>query len=116
MSRDEVISLLSRAKVYIDFGNHPGKDRIPREAAVLGVCVITNLRGSAGDAKDLPIPIKYKFNETEENIPRILSLIEDCLNNYENNNINFDSYKRVIYSEPKKFNSDLKKIFKSSTK
>lgn len=116
MSRNEVISLLSRAKVYIDFGSHPGKDRIPREAAVLGACVITNLRGSAGNAKDLPIPIKYKFNETEENIPRILSLVEDCLNNYENNNINFDSYRRVIYSEPKKFNSDLKSIFKSSIK
>jgi len=114
MSRNEVISLLSSAKVYIDFGNHPGKDRIPREAAVLGACVITNLKGSAANSKDLSIPKKYKFKETDESIPKILNLIEDCLNNYESNNKNFDSYRKVIYSEPRKFNSDLKKIFKST--
>lgn len=44
MTRDEVIRELQRAKVYIDFGNHPGKDRIPREAAILGCCAIVGKR------------------------------------------------------------------------
>lgn len=31
---DEMAKVMCQAKVYVDFGNHPGKDRIPREAAV----------------------------------------------------------------------------------
>ena len=30
MSKEQIINTLSRSKVYIDFGRHPGKDRIPR--------------------------------------------------------------------------------------
>ena len=45
MTPEQVQKLLERAKVYIDFGNHPGKDRIPREAAISGCVVITGKRG-----------------------------------------------------------------------
>ena len=31
MTTEEMRSCMSKSKVYIDFGNHPGKDRIPRE-------------------------------------------------------------------------------------
>jgi hypothetical protein len=72
MSREEVIKTLQKAKVYIDFGNHPGKDRLPREAAVLGCCVITGTRGSAAFFEDVPIPNEYKFEDKEENIPKIV--------------------------------------------
>ncbi|PMP88226.1 MAG: hypothetical protein C0173_07520, partial [Desulfurella sp.] len=47
MPRKNVINLLIKAKVYIDFGNFPGPERIPKEAAILGCCVITGKRGSA---------------------------------------------------------------------
>ncbi len=30
LSEEEMIVLMQAAKVYVDFGNHPGKDRIPR--------------------------------------------------------------------------------------
>ena len=30
MTTEEMRSCMSKSKVYIDFGNHPGKDRIPR--------------------------------------------------------------------------------------
>jgi hypothetical protein len=62
-TRDQVRDLLSRAKLYIDFGNHPGKDRIPREAAAMGACVIVNRRGSAGNAIDVPLPDDYKVDD-----------------------------------------------------
>ena len=47
MTPEQVVDLMSESKVYIDFGNHPGKDRIPREAVINGCCVITGVRGSA---------------------------------------------------------------------
>lgn len=51
MTTEEMRSCMSKSKVYIDFGNHPGKDRIPREAAISGCIVITGKRGAAAFAR-----------------------------------------------------------------
>lgn len=111
MSRTQVISTLQKAKVYIDFGNHPGKDRIPREAAILGCCVITGKRGSAAFFEDVPIPDEYKFEDKKGNIPKIIERIEDCFENFEERYKDFDFYRKSIKNEPQKFLEDLKKIF-----
>lgn len=111
MTREEVIKTLQKAKVYIDFGNHPGKDRLPREAAILGCCVITGKRGSAAFFEDVPIPEEYKFEDNEENIPKIIEKIKDCFENFEERYKDFDYYRQVIKNEPQKFLEDLKKIF-----
>ena len=110
MKREEVISLLKKTKVYIDFGNHPGKDRIPREAAILGCCVITNRKGSANYQKDIPIYQRYKVSENTD-IPEIVDIIKDCLKNYKLRYKNFDNYRKVIKKEYKKFIKDADKIF-----
>jgi len=111
MSREEVIETLKKAKVYIDFGNHPGIDRLPREAAMLGCCVITGKRGSAAFFEDVPIPDEYKFEDKEENIPKIIEKIKDCFKNFEERYKDFEYYREYIRNEPKKFMEDLKKIF-----
>ncbi len=111
MSRREVIETLKMVKVYIDFGHHPGKDRIPREAAILGCCVITGRRGAARFFEDVPIPDEYKFEDKKENIPKILSKIRDCFVNFRERYKDFDYYRQIIKSEYEKFKEDLKKIF-----
>ena len=111
MSRKEVIETLQKAKVYIDFGNHPGKDRLPREAAILGCCVITGKRGSAAFFEDVSISDEYKFEDKEENIPKIIEKIKDCFENFEERYKDFDHYRKRIKQEPQKFVEDLKKIF-----
>lgn len=111
MTRQQVIETLQKAKVYIDFGNHPGKDRIPREAAILGCCVITGKRGSAAFYEDVPISEEYKFDDKEENIPKIINKIKDCFENFSERYKDFDYYREVIKQEPQKFVEDLKKIF-----
>jgi hypothetical protein len=111
MTRNEVIETLQKAKVYIDFGNHPGKDRLPREAAILGCCIITGKRGSAQFFEDVPIPDEYKFEDREENIPKIVEKIKDCIENFYECYKDFEYYRQVIRNEPQKFIEDLKKIF-----
>jgi hypothetical protein len=111
MSRKEVIETLKKAKVYIDFGNHPGKDRLPREAAILGCCVITGKRGSAKYFQDVPIPDEFKIEDREENIPLILKKIEECFTNFYENYKKFEEYRKWIKLEPEKFVKDLKTIF-----
>jgi len=65
LSHDEVRAVLARAKVYVDFGPHPGRDRMPREAALLGCVVVTNREGSAGLPEDVPLPEELKVEAAD---------------------------------------------------
>lgn len=111
MTNDEVRAELNRSKVYIDFGNHPGKDRFPREAAISGCCVITGLNGSAKYHSDVPIDDEFKFEATFNNIPAIVSKIHKCLENYESENLKFLEYREMIKNEKETFKNDVKSIF-----
>lgn len=111
MSVSEVINLLLRAKVYIDFGEHPGKDRIPREAAILGCCVITGKSGSATYFEDVPISDLYKFQNDKNSISEIISTILNCFEEFEYNHSNFSSYRQHILDEHNLFINSLKKLF-----
>lgn len=68
--------LFGAAKLYVDFGEHPGRDRIPREAAASGCVVLTGRRGSAGNPVDVPLPEAYKFDEDAPDVlPRLRATI-----------------------------------------
>lgn len=111
MTKEEVIQQLQKAKVYIDFGNYSGKDRMPREAAILGCCVITGCRGAAKYYEDFPIPNDFKFIDTKKNIPEIIKKIEYCFENYHEASKSFYYYQDVIRGEKDKFIEDVKRIF-----
>ncbi|MFC3399285.1 hypothetical protein ACFOEP_12765 [Microbacterium amylolyticum] len=60
MTGDEVADALRTSLVYLDLGTHPGKDRMPREAAALGAIVLVANRGAAANGVDVPIPSVHK--------------------------------------------------------
>ncbi len=111
MSRQEVIDMMKKAKLYIDFGHHPGKDRMPREAAMCGCCVITGKRGSAEFYQDIPLSNKYKFEDKIENIPAIADTIKYCVDNYKEAVKDFDEYREFIKKDKDKFMEDVQRIF-----
>lgn len=111
LSKDEVISLLKKAKVYIDFGNHPGRDLLPREAAMLGCCVITNKRGGAKLYADLAINDEYKFDETQNNLTQIIKKINECITEYNIKVQDYEFYRKGIINEPKIFLNGLREFF-----
>ena len=111
LRRHEVVELLRRAKVYIDFGYHPGKDRLPREAAALGCCVLVGLRGSARHEKDVPIPSEFKFSVDNSSIPAIVAAIQLCMENYEGVRHRFDGYRRLIAQERSIFLERVRTVF-----
>lgn len=111
LTTNQVKELLLKSKIYIDFGNHPGKDRFPREAAVCGCCVITGKRGSAKYYKDVPISDEYKFEDEYENIDSIINKIRLCIDDYNNEIKNFKDYRDFIKSEELLFEKDVLRIF-----
>jgi hypothetical protein len=112
MSRDDVVNTLGRAKLYIDFGDHPGKDRLPREAAALGCCVLVNRRGSAANDQDIPIPAAYKVDDTRANFETSAArMIVDICARFSDHAANFDSYRAGIASEPTVFAAEIDRVF-----
>jgi hypothetical protein len=111
MTPSQVSELLANSKVYIDFGNHPGKDRFPREAAIMGCCILTNKKGSAKYYEDVPIGDEFKFEDNLDTIPKILTKIRACLESYPQEQEKFDHYREIIKGEEQRFKKDLEKIF-----
>ncbi|MCI5874708.1 MAG: hypothetical protein PUJ55_10255 [Clostridiales bacterium] len=111
MSTEEVQQRMQTSKVYIDFGNHPGKDRFPREAAVSGCIVITGKRGAAKYYEDVRIPEKYKFDEDMATVSEITERMKECLADYEVLNQDFAEYREYILGEKTKFAQDVKMAF-----
>ena len=62
MTGAEVAEALESSLVYLDLGAHPGKDRMPREAALAGSVVLVANRGAAANGVDVPIPQAHKIN------------------------------------------------------
>ncbi len=96
---EQVSDLMSRAKVYIDFGGHPGKDRMPREAAVKGCIVITGQKGSAKNEIDVGIPPKYKINQDETDYAELSAFIKKCVDEFDLLNKDFEPYRSAILKE-----------------
>ena len=105
MTPKQIRELMEESMLYIDFGNHPGKDRIPREAALCGCCVITNRSGSAKYIVDVPINNDYKFNNCFLNLA--IEQIKKVLDNYEACNEDFDDYRTIIGKEYHQFRKDV---------
>lgn len=112
MSRGELQEKFRTSKLYIDFGFHPGKDRLPREAAINGCCVITGLRGSSRFFEDVPIFNEYKFSDKSQKIKLISSKIHEIMDNYAEIQNDYGYYRDQILSEKKVFAEQAKLIFK----
>ena len=115
LSRDEMEAILKRAKVYLEFGSLPGKDRIPREAIMLGCCVLMGKNGSGKYREDFPLPEKYLFDCDLIEIPRIVKAVQSVLSQYTEEIAKYEFYRRIIRDEKRLFSEHLKNIFVPST-
>lgn len=112
LSRREVGRLLTGVKAYVDFGCHPGRDRLPREAALAGACVITGLRGSAGVREDVTISEAYRL---DENLPdhgrRFGELVSSIFARFDVHARHLDAYREEIRGERLAFEGDVVRLF-----
>jgi hypothetical protein len=111
MNREELNKVFDSAKLYIDFGNFPGKDRLPREAVLHDCCVITGRQGASAYYEDVPINDEFKFNADESNIQDITNKIVYILNNYDEVVEYFDVYRKIVAQEQNLFYKEIQHIF-----
>ena len=92
-----VTDLLLSSKVYIDFGNHPGMDRLPREAALAGLVVVTNKEGAAKYDSDVPIPEEFKFGRFD--VDKIHEVLKSALADFTTASSSFAPYRSWILKQ-----------------
>lgn len=109
LTREQLNNMFDKAKLYIDFGNFPGKDRLPREAVLHHCCVITGKKGAAHFYEDVPILEQYKFGIGS--ITAIVESIKHILSNYQEFDHDFDFYRHRIRQEEQIFYSEIEEIF-----
>lgn len=111
MTRPQMVETLATAKVYIDFGNHPGKDRIPREAAIMGCCVMTNRRGSAANGTDVPISDHHKIDDTQPDFAaEAAQQVTQLVAQYRSHENSYEPYRRMIEGEQAAFADQVRQI------
>jgi hypothetical protein len=112
LDREQLAQAFLEAKLYMDFGHHPGKDRLPREAALHGCCVITARHGSAANPVDVPIPERYKLDVKDPAfVQRFGQVAGDVLANFEGCTREFDAYRAVIQREQQEFDRHIVDAF-----
>ena len=81
MSFEEVCRALAEAAVYVEIGHLPGRDRLPREAALLGTPTVLLARGAGFCWDDFPLGVDYRIPYTidwaQHMAPVIQAAIED---------------------------------------
>lgn len=91
-TRNELIGLFQKSKLYIDFGVFSGRERLPREAVMCGCCILTSKSGTAGYYEDNPIPNEYKV----EDVNTALDMIQHIIRNYEDCKKDFNYYRQAL--------------------
>jgi len=109
MSREEVYDAFLTSRVYVDLGSFPGKDRMPREALLLGCNIIVGKSGSGAFEKDFPIPNLYRSD------PFDFTLISKLINHMvkfplEHNKI-FDNARQIFNAEKETFDREVLMAF-----
>lgn len=103
--------LMCSSKLYIDFGHHPGKDRMPREAVILGCCLITGFSGSACNSYDIPIG-RFKLDPADKEFYFNFDLlVSDIFNNFDSVSVEFNDYRNIIANEKIIFQKQVAEIF-----
>ena len=81
MTFDEVCRTLAASALYVEIGHLPGRDRLPREAALLGTPTVLLARGAGFCWDDFPIGVDYRIPYTvdwaQHMAPIIKSALED---------------------------------------
>lgn len=107
----KVYKLMSKSLVFAEFGNNPGRDRMPREAAMLGCIVFMNTRGSNALKEDYNIDNQYKIIDKLINYPHIIKEIRKAAQNYKIQISDFDQFRKQLKNEKANFDNEVKSVF-----
>lgn len=111
-NQSQLCLLYQKSKLYIDFGEFPGAERIPKEAVINGCNILTGKNGASGFYNDVPILDSYKIESNSSNIKHICDTILNMVENYARIFHDFDIYRDTVKNLEKNFEIGILDFFK----
>jgi hypothetical protein len=111
MTKAQVRATLFGARIYIDFGHHPGKDRVPREAAIAGAVVLLHAAGAARCFPDHPLAEAYRFTEADVESGALHRRIDAILDDPAAHFAAQRAYRQGILLERARFDLEVRGLF-----
>ena len=113
MTTGKIQKTMIQSRLYMDFGHHPGKDRIPREAAKCGCVVMCRTAGAAQFFEDVPLPQHLMFNDFDLLQGNLAQRVQSILTDgFEDAWKSMDKYRNFLTIEDKQFIQKVHTVFK----
>ena len=103
LNRLQLRDALGEATVFVDFGHHPGKDRLPREATLQNVVVYVRRAGAAQFSRDVPLSDEYLFDDHLD----LAAKVHRVFNDYQNHLECQSAYRHHVLSQQKIFQDEV---------
>lgn len=97
MTRAEVIDAMRHAKLFVDFGEFPGRERMPREAVLCGCCLVTSKLGAADFYDDFAHT--YKYDSKPSHVWAIAHKIRYVLAHYDECHSSFSRFYQDLLAD-----------------
>lgn len=107
LTRAEVAAVFANSRVYVDLGNFPGKDRLPREATAMGCSNYLAHNGAAGSGG-------ADFMQTHYGVP-IAQAIVQLARDLELNECDVRHRRMYVSKERDAFNAEVRDVFSQLT-
>ncbi len=111
MTPDALIDRYRSSKLYIDFGEFGGPERIPKEAVYNGTCLLVGRRNAAENTFDVAIPERFKIADYT-NSALIAERIKDLLSHYDEEIGQFAAFRTQIDGLEENFLRQIRHIFR----
>jgi hypothetical protein len=111
MSRAEALRTLCESAVYLDAGHHPGKDRMPREAALAGALTLVGRRGSGANSLDVPLPWEHKFDMTGDVAAHAAARLDEVFSDLGGHKERQSAYEPFVRGEQERFRREVAAFF-----
>lgn len=106
----ELAQKYRESKLYVDFGEFGGPERIPKEAVYFGCNILVANHNAASNDFDVAIPDQYKIDDSES-VEVLEQYIADMLDNYEIHCPFFDAFRKKIEALENNYMQQIKDIF-----
>lgn len=111
MSHAEVQGVLERSDIYLDLGHQPGKDRLPREAALLGAVSVIAMAGAGANSFDWPLPRDHKVHVRGDIARNAAQVITNVLTDVPLHFERQASFRDGLTREKRTFERELRNVF-----
>lgn len=102
--------LYKQAKLYVDFGEFGGPERMPKEAVYFGCNILVANHNAASNDFDVAIPQKYKVDDSET-LEQIEVRIAHMLSNFERIQPDFLCFRTKVEGLETNFINQLDRLF-----